>query len=297
MRELSLDQLRTLVAIADLGSLAAAAQALHLAPPTVTVHVAELEARLGGKLLVRGRGPAVPTPLGLRFIERARRLLADADDALDDVRRQLAGQAGTVRVGASTGVLAHLLPPVLEEVARKHPGIDLQLAVLTSAESMARVAAGTLDLGIVALPQPAKAGVAVVRLRRDPVLAFVPAAWDAPRRVTPRWLADKPLILNDASTRLFRQTAEWFAAAGVHCRARIEMNYGDAARTLVAARYGATLLPLEGDAPPQDPRVSVRPLSPPLWRELGLAQRSPQDEGPVRIVAAALQRLAAAKAR
>ena len=47
MRELSLDHLRTLVAIADLGSLANAARALHLAAPTVTVQIAELESRLG----------------------------------------------------------------------------------------------------------------------------------------------------------------------------------------------------------------------------------------------------------
>jgi len=56
MREISLDRLRTLVAIADLGSFAKAAQRLHLAPPTVSLHVAELEARIGASLLHRGRG-------------------------------------------------------------------------------------------------------------------------------------------------------------------------------------------------------------------------------------------------
>ena len=47
MRHLNLDQLQTLVTIADLGSFAAASQALHLAPPTVSLHVRELEQRLG----------------------------------------------------------------------------------------------------------------------------------------------------------------------------------------------------------------------------------------------------------
>jgi DNA-binding transcriptional LysR family regulator len=47
MREISLDRLRTLVAIADRGSFADAARALHLAPPTVSLHIAELEERIG----------------------------------------------------------------------------------------------------------------------------------------------------------------------------------------------------------------------------------------------------------
>ena len=59
MRELNLDWLRTLVTIADRGSFAAAARSLHLAPPTVSLHIAELEARLGAALLVRQRGQVV----------------------------------------------------------------------------------------------------------------------------------------------------------------------------------------------------------------------------------------------
>jgi len=282
MRELSLDHLRTLVAAADLGSLSAAASALHLAPPTVTVHIAELEARLGGALLVRGRGPAAPTAMGRAFIVRARRLLADAQEAEDEARRHAGGEQGTVRLGASTGAIAHLLPQALERLARERAGIDVQALVLTSQDSMARLAAGTLDIAIVALPQPGTATVRVTAWRRDPVLAFLPARWEAPRRITPRWLADKPLILNDATTRLSRMTSEWFASGGVHARARMELNYNDAIKSLVAAGYGAALLPHEAHAPKPEKRIATRPLNPPLWRALGIATRVHDEGGAVR---------------
>lgn len=274
MRALNLDQLRTLVAIAELGSFAAASRALHLAPPTVSLHVSELESRLGAPLLLRNRGQVVPTGAGATLIERARRLLAEADAALEDVQRQVQGRAGRVRVGASTGALAHLLPQALETLSREHPGIDVQAAVLTSQETMARLAGGTLDIGLVALPQPVVTGLRVVPWRRDPVMAFVPATWATPRQATPAWLAQAPLILNDAGTRLSRLTAEWFAEAGEHPRARIELNYNDAIKSLVAAGYGAALLPHEATAQQTDPRIVMLPLRPKLWRPLGIAHRS-----------------------
>lgn len=274
MREISLDRLRTLVAIADLGSFAQAARELNLAPPTVSLHIADLEARIGASLLSRKRGQVRPTAIGETLLERARRLLADAELALDDVQRQVQGLGGRVRLGASTGAIAYLLPQALEVLGREHPGVDVEVAVLTSQETLARLTDGSLDVGLVALPQPPVGGLIVRPWRRDPVMAFVPAAWAPPARLTPAWLAERPLILNDTSTRLSRLTTEWFAAAGFHPKARIHLNYNDAIKSLVAAGYGATLLPNEATAPEPNARIAMRPLRPALWRPLGIAHRS-----------------------
>ncbi|PJI99014.1 LysR family transcriptional regulator [Acidovorax sp. 69] len=278
MRELNLDRLRTLVTISDLGSFAEAARFLHLAPPTVSLHIADLEALVGAPLLVRKRGEVKPSGVGELLVERARRLLADADEVMDLVQRQVQGLAGRVRLGASTGAIAHLLPQALEVLGEEHPGIDVQVQVLTSPEAMARLASGALDIGLVALPQGAVRGVTVLQWRRDPVMAFVPSSWALPRRITPRWLAHQPLILNDEGTSLSRLTTEWFALAAEHPKARIQLNYNDAVKSLVAAGYGATLLPHEAlSAAPLDPRIRMLPLQPRLWRPLGVAHRT----GPV----------------
>ena len=279
MRELNLDRLRTLLAVADGGSFAAAAQQLALSPPTVTLHVADLESRLGTPLLHRGRPAVTPTPAGRLLIDHARRLLAEADALVDAVQRHVAGQGGRVRLGASTGVIVQWLPPVLQQLAAEAPGIDVQLQVLTSADTLAGLAAGRLDLGLVALPQPPRAGVQVQPWRRDPVLAVLPAAWpDLPDTVAPAWLAARPLVLNDAGTHLARLCADWFAQAGLAPAARITLNFNDAVRSLVAAGYGASLLPHDGGPAGLDARLATRPLDPPLWRALGLARRDgPRD--------------------
>lgn len=278
MREINLDRLRTLLTVADLGSFAAAAKALHLAPPTVTMHVAHLETRLGTRLLHRAPAGVTMTSAGSLLIDKARRLLAEADDLLQTVERQIASRVGRVRLGASTGALAHLLPRALETLAVQHPEIEVQVAVMTSEEALARLASGSLDIGIVALPQVARRGLRVQAWRQDPVLAFIPADWKPPRHVTPAWLAARPLIANDRSTRLSRQTAEWFAEGGERPQARIELNYNDAMKSLVAAGYGAALLPHESGAPQPDARIVTRPLRPALSRAIGIAHRTKPDD-------------------
>jgi DNA-binding transcriptional LysR family regulator len=274
MREISLDRLRTLVAIADRGSFADAARALHLAPPTVSLHIAELEESIGAPLLSRKRGQVRPSATGELLVERARRLLADAEQALDDVQRQVQGLVGRVRLGASTGAIAHLLPQALEVLRQHYPAIDIQIAVLTSQETLTRLANGTLDIGLVALPQPPVAGLVIKPWRRDPVRAFVPAHWRCPARITPEWLAAQPLILNDGTTRLSRLIAEWFATGRHHPAPRIQLNYNDAIKSLVAAGYGAALLPHEATTPLPDERIVMRALRPALWRRLGIARRT-----------------------
>lgn len=276
MRSLNLDQLRTLVTIAELGTFAAASQALHLAAPTVSLHVSELEARLGTTLLERGGRRVRPTAAGQALIERGRQLLQDADAAVAQVRRHAEGREGTVRLGTSTGVLVHLLPQVLDQLAQSHPGIDVEVSILGSVEAMNRLSARSLDIAIVALPQPPVAELWLRPWRSDPMMAFLPPRWAAPEVVTPAWLAEQPLIANDNATLMHRLTAGWFAQAGLSPRARIELNYTEAIKSLVAAGYGAAVLPLEQPlAEAQALRLQVRPLQPPLSRELGFAHRDP----------------------
>ena len=274
MRELNLDQLRTLVAIVDLGTFSAAAQALHLAQPTVSLHVSELESRLNTKLVLRGRRKVQPTPAGAMLVERARRLLREAEDAVDAVQRHVQGRTGRVRLGTSTGVLVHLLPSVLEAMNQTHPDIDVEVTIIGTNDGLKRMAAGTLDVALVAPPET-PGDLVVTRWRRDPMMAFLPPAWDAPKRVTPQWLNGKPLIFNDANSRLYQQTMEWFGAAGIVPRVRIELNFNDAMKSLVAAGYGAAILPMEGPVSKHVSRgIQAVPLKPALVRDTVIVHRA-----------------------
>jgi DNA-binding transcriptional LysR family regulator len=276
MRNLNLDQVQTLVAIADLGTLAAAARALHLAPPTVSLHISELESRLGATLLHRGRRQASLTPAGEALVQGGRLLLAGADEVTEQVRRRAQGLQGVVRLSTTAGVSSELLPRVLALLARDAPGVDLKLDVLSSAEAMARLKAGALDLGLVALPQAASTEVQVRRWRRDPMKAFIPADWDAPQKITPQWLAARAWIAFGPATQMYRLTAAWFAQAGLNPRPRLELNHPQAIKRMVAAGYGVAVLPLDESDAATHAGLRVLPLAPALTREMGIAHRVDQ---------------------
>ncbi len=273
MRELNLDQLRTLVAIADLGTFSAAGRALHLAQPTISLHVSELEARLDTPLLLRGARRVVTTAAGADLVARARRLLRDADDAIDAVQRHRAGQVGRVRLGCSGGATVHLLPRLVEALEAAHPTIDVQLSVGNSTGLMARLFVNDLDLALVAMPQSGYPSLTLTPLRRTPILAILPAGWKAPSAVTPAWLARHPLILDEPSTNIAQEVTAWFANAGLRPNLRVEVTINEITRRLVAAGYAASVLPFEHPDETLGGRLQARPLRPALVRRLGIAHR------------------------
>lgn len=125
-----LRELEILVAVADAGGLARAGRRLGLSPPTVTRAIAGLERRLGIKLFNRTTRSLVPTETGLRFVERARRLVAESE-ALE---REAAGEASephghlTVTASATFGRVA--LAPVLGAFADAYPKITVTAVLL-----------------------------------------------------------------------------------------------------------------------------------------------------------------------
>ncbi|WP_423455969.1 LysR family transcriptional regulator [Ottowia sp. VDI28] len=274
MRNLNLDQLQTLVAIADLGTFAAAAQALHLAPPTVSLHIKELETRMEAALVVRGRRHAEMTPAGEVLVQEGRKLLAASDDLIELVQRRAAGREGLVRIGVSAGVSTRLLPWMLAALSKKNPGIEVKLEAVGSADSMRRLKAGTLDVGIVASPQPHVPEIQLTPWRNDHMVALLPATWNAPELVTPEWLATRRWASFAPATQMHGLIASWFGQAGLNPRPFLSLSYPGALKSLALASQSAAILPLEEVEELQDsPEVHVRRLHPDLMRPMAVAHR------------------------
>lgn len=129
---------RAFLVTAEEGSFSAAARALGVAQPTLGRQVAALEAELGVALFERIGHRLVPTATGLDLLEHVRAM----HDAATQVSLTAAGQSealdGPVRVAASEAVSAFLLPPIVEAIRARHPGVQVELVVSNRTSDLRR---------------------------------------------------------------------------------------------------------------------------------------------------------------
>src|ERR1700739_672238 len=133
------------VLVVDSGSFSAAARRLNVGQPAVSKLVAQLEDRLGVKLLVRTTRGLTATEAGLNYYERARRSIEEADEAELAARGASSGLAGKLRICAAvTFARIHLIPRLPEFLAR-HP--DLEIEVVLDDRNIDLVQEG-IDVGL-----------------------------------------------------------------------------------------------------------------------------------------------------
>jgi len=136
LRNLDWSLVPSFLATAEEGSLSGAARALGISQPTVGRHIADLEEDLGVRLFDRTSNGLRITEVGLSLVENAQAMRERAES----LRRIAEGRAesveGTVRITSSEMVATHLLPPILTELNREEPRIQIELVASLSPENL-----------------------------------------------------------------------------------------------------------------------------------------------------------------
>jgi DNA-binding transcriptional LysR family regulator len=121
--------METFVSVVDAGSFSAAARRLKLGQPAVSKAIAQLEERLGVRLLLRSTRGLAPTDAGQRFYEHARRAIDEADQAEQVVRESSDGLSGRLRISAAvTFARLHVLP-ALKTFLDQHPKLSIDIVL------------------------------------------------------------------------------------------------------------------------------------------------------------------------
>lgn len=146
---LDVTRLRVIEAIARLGSVTAAAKELHYTQPTVSHHLARLEAETGAQLLQRvGRGIRL-TPAGELLASRAAEILGRIDAADAELSAHVGLNAGRVRVASFSSVIGSIIPPAVAALTDKHPGLEVGLTGTQPPEALELLRTGKIDIAII----------------------------------------------------------------------------------------------------------------------------------------------------
>ena len=159
--------IKSFVAVLDAGSVMGAARKLNAQQPTLSRHIAELEAQLKVPLFERtGRG-ARPTAAALAIATAAREMEGSANKLSGALAGQSQTRSGTVRLTASQVASSYLLPPVLAALAREEPGIQIEL--LTS-NNIANLLRREADIAL-RMVRPAQSSLIAKKLGDLPIVA------------------------------------------------------------------------------------------------------------------------------
>jgi DNA-binding transcriptional LysR family regulator len=155
---MELRHLRYFVAVAEDLSFTKAAGKLHLAQPSLTRQIHDLEDELGVRLLNRSKSRVTLTEEGRSFLADARRILALTTESILAVQRLSRGEVGRLNIAYLPNFDFELLPESLRTFRQTFPHIALNLFDMTPAEQLRALEARKIDLGFVGLPPPPFAG-------------------------------------------------------------------------------------------------------------------------------------------
>ena len=242
---MELRHLRYFVAVAETGSLTAAAEhRLHTSQPSLSRQIRELEDQVGAELLLRSARGVALTAAGKAFIDHARLALAQVDAAVEAARRAAQPAKQRFALGFLTGQEMTWLPHAMHVLRDELPGVDITVSSDYSPDLAEGVARGRLDLAFMRAEPGFDLDYRVVR--REPLIVLMPSdhPLTAKEAVAPQDLVGHPFVgmANKASV-LRAVVDDYLERSGIALTPTQGVDNPAMVMSLVASTRGLALIP------------------------------------------------------
>ena len=262
---MELRHLRYFLAVAEELHFGRAAAKLHISQPPLSQQIRRLEKELQAPLFQRTKRHVELTNAGRVFLEEARALVAQAEQAASSAQRASRGEIGQLVVGCALWADFLNGGRIIELFAHRHPDVEVELRDLTATEQISALESGRIHVGILRPPVPSKYLVSECLISENLVVAFSRGHPFKHRDRVP-WtaLVDQPYVL------FSRRRAPAFEAliasachqAGVTLKVKYEVEHPQTVLAVVEAGLGVSLVPASLQTSKR-PGIAYRPLSPP----------------------------------
>ena len=169
---MDLRHLKTMIAIAEHGSFAAAGDAIGLTQSAVSLHVKALEDDLDTKLFDRTTRPPRLNTRGRNLVDRARDIIEQCESLSDIVTGE--ALSGSLDIGSVPTLLSGILPPALNAIRKTHPDLRIRVSSGLSADLVGRVHKGELDAAVVSEPSQLQTGLSWHMFAEEPLMVIAP---------------------------------------------------------------------------------------------------------------------------
>lgn len=279
-------RLRILRALADHGTVTAAAEVLHLTPSAVSQQLAALETEIGQELLERrGRRVAI-TSAGRLLLAHADTILAEVERAEDAMRLHANGANGEVRVVAFATAITLLVAPSLTRLRETSPGLSLVVRDAEGHQGITHLLDGDADLAIAVehrgSPRPDDQRLARIPLYAEPFVAVLPPEHPAAGQETLElsMLSNDDWVMTAPGNPVRDVVLLACEQAGFQPRIVHQSDDFRAVAALVAAGGGVSLVPRL--AVPEPTRARILPLEDPApTRRVYAAVRTSRAQHPL----------------
>ncbi|MEM7207619.1 MAG: LysR family transcriptional regulator [Pseudomonadota bacterium] len=270
---LTIHQLRVFDAIVRSGSITQAALALNLPQPSVSRLISRLEREIGVPMFDRFSTGMALTTAGVHFHENAVNAIHFHDRAIDDARASTGLLIGNISIAAPDSVGGVLFAPLVQGMRDDHDGVRLRTIVSQSTEIPRMLAAGSIDIGIVADTHPTPAQAAFALFREDLYLIGLKSAKLLQQsEVSLAETAGIPLVLNALPGGFRSLIDHGFASLDITPNVQIEIDANNAMLELLAQGAGFSILPYSiiTQLRARESLAAVRIVNPNLTRTLSM---------------------------
>jgi len=237
---MSLALLKTLVAVAEHGSFAAAAQSINLTQAAVGQQMKRLEQHVGAALFDRDSGVPKLNPTGLSLIPKARSLIADYASLLDEVTGDTRLE-GEFSLGAVPSAIRALVPQSLGKLRVRAPLLHVRVVPGLSAELVEQVERGGVGAAITSKPGFVSPALVWQEFAREPLVLL--AASDLPGDDPIQLLKTMPYIAHTRRAAVGQMADLWLSEHDVSVHVAMEMESLESVASMVAYNLGVSIVP------------------------------------------------------